>query len=185
MRVRLTWSLIVLFACAPCAAFVLTLSDSRKALAAALHEVIEALPSDTAAVCLTLPRGILAFWYSPGPRLLEELRTPRHRIVGPRQCPQTYGVPYVLVDSTGRNITPVRPLGYIDPHDVVVDAYQLLRTDSVSIEAIASQGTLHRHFTCTARRGPSRVWRARCESQGMSLSAVPPKRNAAADKRES
>jgi hypothetical protein len=80
----------------------------------------------------------------------------------------------VTVDSIGRNVAPVRPPGYIDPHDVDVHTYQLLGADSVSLVAVAHQGTRNRHFECSARRDPGGAWRARCDYKGMSMSAVPP-----------
>jgi hypothetical protein len=137
--------------------------------------LIEALPPDTVAVCLTLPGPPPAFWYSPATPLLEELRTPMHAVVGPLQCPRTYDLMYVMVDSTGRNITPERPPGYIDPYDVVVDRYQLLGSDSASLVATAHQGTRNHHYTCNARRNLDHSWSGRCEYKGMSVSAVPPK----------
>ena len=181
----LTWLMAGVLTCVSCTAHrqaalqrsrpVLTLSDDiRGALTAALHELIEALPGDSAAVCLTLPGPAPDYWYSPEPRLLEALRTPAHRVVGPLQCPQTYDLMYVIVDTSGGNINPVRPPGYIDPHDVGVDTYQLLGSDSVSLVAVAHQGTWNRHFACSARRSPRRAWRARCEYKGMSISTVPP-----------
>ena len=180
-----TWLVAGALACVSCAAYthtseqpsrpVLTLpSDTRQALAASLHELIAALPRDTVAACITLPGPAPAYWYSPEPRLLEELRTSTHPVVGPLQCPQTYDLMYVMVDSAGRNITPQRPPGYIDPHDVVVYTYQLLGSDSASLVAAAHQGTRNYHYTCIARRDLDQSWRARCEYKGMSISAVPP-----------
>jgi hypothetical protein len=185
MRRCLAWVIAGVVGFAPCAAHaqaigpggrpVLTLpTHTRRALAAALHELIAALPSDTAPVCLTLPGPPPAYWYSPEPRLLEELRTPAHRVVGPLHCPQTYDLMYVMVDSNGRNLTPVRPPGYIDPHDVDVHTYQLLGSDSLSLVAVAHQGTRNRHFECTAHRNSREAWRAHCDYKGMSISAVPP-----------
>jgi hypothetical protein len=186
MRRCLAWLIAGVVALLPCAAPaqaigpggrpVLTLpTDTRRALAVAMHELIGALPGDMAPVCLTLPGPAPAYWYSPEPRLLEELRTSAHRVVGPRQCPQTYDLMYVVtVDSIGRNVAPVRPPGYIDPHDVDVHTYQLLGADSVSLVAVAHQGTRNRHFECSARRDPGGAWRARCDYKGMSMSAVPP-----------
>jgi hypothetical protein len=139
-----------------------------------LKELIAALPSDTAPACLTIRGPAPAYLYSPDARLLEELRTPRRRIVPPRACPQTYDLMYVLVDSTGRNITPERPPGYVDPHEVVVDTYDLFGADSTSMKVVAHQGTRNRHFACAAHRERQRTWRARCVYQGMSISAVPP-----------
>jgi hypothetical protein len=81
---------------------------------------------------------------------------------------------YVLVDSSGRNISPVRPPGYIDPHDLVVYEYRLVGTDSATLRATASQGTTNRHFRCGARRGVDRMWRASCGPPGLSISALPP-----------
>ena len=115
--------------------------------------------------------GLLVF---SEPRLLDELRTPAHRVVGPPQCPQTYDVMYVIVDTSGGNITPARPPGYIDPHEVDVQTYQLVGSDSVSLVVVAHQGTWNRHFDCAARRDPHGAWRGRCDYRGMSMSAVPP-----------
>jgi hypothetical protein len=185
MRRRLVWFIATVGACLPCASHgqviapggkpVLTLAtDTRGALAAAVHELIAALPDDSATVCLTLPGPAPAYWYSPARRLLEELRTPEHRVVGPLQCPQAYDLMYGVADSTGQNITPVRPPGYIDPHDVGVYTYQQVGSDSVSLVAVAHQGTTNRHFACTARRDSGGTWRARCDYKGRSMSRVPP-----------
>src|SRR3954470_9010861 len=124
-------------------------NDTRGALAAALHELIAALPKDSAAVCLTLPGPAPAFWYSPEPRLLEELQTTTHRVVAPLQCPQTYDLMYsVMVDNSATT----RPPGYIDPYDIGVYTYQLLGSDSAAVVAVAHQGTRNHHYVCGARR---------------------------------
>jgi hypothetical protein len=149
-------------------------TDARRALTAALRELIAALPNDSATVCLTLPGPAPAYWYSPDAGLLERLQTSTHRVVRPAQCPHTYDLMYVMRDSAGRNITPVRPPGYVDPYDVVVRAYRLHESDSASVTVTAHQGTRNHHYECAARREAPGTWRARCDYQGMSMSAVPP-----------
>lgn len=184
MRRSQTWLMVGVIACVSCTTQtpapaqrgrpVLALpTDTRRALTAALHDLIATLPGDSAAVCLTFSGPAPAYWYSPEPQLLEELRTPTRRVVGSPQCPQTYDLMYVMVDSNGRNITPIRPPGYIDPYNVVVHTYQLLGSDSASIKATAHQGTRNHHYACAARRAASGTWSARCDYQGMSMSAVP------------
>jgi hypothetical protein len=148
--------------------------ETRRALAAELAEVIKALPSDSAPVCLTLPGGPPAFWYSPPSRLLASLRTGSRRVVGPIECPPTYELMFALVDSSGRSIDPVRPPGYTDPHDLVVYEYHLVGADSATLRATASQGTTNRHFRCSAHRGVDRMWRASCGPPELSISALPP-----------
>ena len=69
---------------------------------------------------------------------------------------------FVLVDSSGRNISPKRPPDYIDPHDVVLDEYQLVGADSGALRATASQGTGNLHFACGGRRGTNGRWHASC-----------------------
>jgi len=177
MHRRLVWSVATILVCVSCTphaqAFgqqsrpVLTLpTDTRHALAAALHELVEALPKDTVPACLTLPGPAPAYWYSPEPQLLEELRTPAHRVVVPAQCPHTYDVmASVYID----NHNPVRPPGYIDPHNVDVDKYELVGADSVSVVVTAHQGTLKRHYSCSAHRDQHQAWRARCRYLGMSM----------------
>ena len=185
MRRNLAWLMAGMITCVSCTTHTPALGQrgrpvlalpavTRRALTSALRELLAALPGDSAAVGLTFPGPAPAYWYSPEPRLLEELRTPAHRIVGPLQCPQTYDLMYVMVDSSGRNITPVRPPGYIDPYDVVVNTYQLVGGDSASISATAHQGTRNHHYACAARRDAAEMWSARCKYQGMSMSAVPP-----------
>lgn len=147
--------------------------ETQRFLAAALTELIQALPSDPNAVCLTIRGGPPAYAYSPGPGLLEALRPAARRIVGPVDCPPTYDQMYVLVDSNGRNISPKRPPGYIDPQDIVLDEYQLVGADSAALRATASQGTINLHFACVGRRDTNRRWQASCARPSRSISALP------------
>jgi hypothetical protein len=144
-------------------------TDTRAALAAALHELIAALPTDSVAVCLTLPGPPPTYWYAPEPRLLAGLQATTHRVVAPDNCPQTYDLmASVMVD----NSMPARPPGYIDPYDTDVWRYQLFGSDSASVVAVAHQGTLNHHYVCSARRDAGRAWRGHCEYKGRTMSAV-------------
>lgn len=148
--------------------------DAQRFLSAALTATIRALPSDSAPVCLVLRGGPPAFAYSPPEVLLAALRTDSRRIVASPDCPPTYDLMSVLRDSSGRDVTPERPAGYIDPHLLVVDEYRLVGADSASMRAVAHQGTVNRHFRCTARRGVDRIWRTSCQFLGQTMSALPP-----------
>lgn len=106
---------------------------------------------------------------------IQALQPAARRIVGPVNCPPTYEQMFVLVDSNGRNISPKRPPGYIDPHDVVLDEYQLVGADSGALRATASQGTSNLHFACGGHRGANGRWRASCARPLRSISALPSK----------
>ena len=176
------WIALALWSCASATAQpprrslpVITLAgETSEFFGAALAEAIRALPSDSAPVCVTLRGAPPAIFYRPPPLLLVSLQTDSHRVVASPDCPPTYDLMSVLRDSSGRDITPVRPPGYIDPHVLVVDQYELAGADSVSFRAVAHQGTLNRHFRCGARRGVNGVWQARCEFLGQTMSALPP-----------
>ena len=185
MRRYVVWCLAGIATCASCAVparaprpraetNAIFLGDTRFGLVAALKELVAALPSDSAPACLTIRGPAPAYFYSPDSLLLDELRTPSRRIVTQRACPPTYDLMSVLVDSSGRSITPARPPGYVDPHVVVVDGYDAVGSDSATFKAVAHQGTLNRHFACTAHREAQRVWNAHCVFLGTTMSAVPP-----------
>ncbi len=148
-------------------------AEETRALAAALNEVISWLPSDTAAVCVTLAGGPPQYWYSPDTALLARLRGSARRVVGSHECPQTYDRMVFLVDSTGRALNPARPAGYVDPHLLTVREQRLVGVDSALAVLDAHQGTRFWSYRCHSHREADGNWRPQCRKTNEGLSALP------------
>lgn len=146
----------------------------RDALTAELQELLGMLPGQTTTVCLVLRGGPPSYAYNPDDKLLGSLRVTSRPVAAWDDCPPTYDLMYVLVDSAGHPINRARPPGYTDPHAVDVVEYGFAGTDSAFMSVRASQGTLNRHYRCSARRTSQRKWRPNCFYTGTSVSRLPP-----------
>jgi hypothetical protein len=160
--------------------FALT-APQRGAVGAALASIIEHLPPDSVAACVTLRGGPPAYWYSPDSLLLRALSNDARRVTNPAGCPPTYARMVSLVDSTGRSLSPARPMGYVDPYEIVVNGYRFTSGDDATVVVHLSQGTRNVVYQCVSRREQAGTWRAECRKTGESLSARPAERAAAAD----
>lgn len=156
-------------------------SLERGAVGAALASIIEDLPPDSVAACVTIRGGPPAYWYSPDSLLLHALSNGARRVKNPAGCPPTYGQMVRLVDSTGRSLSPAPPKGYVDPYEIVVNEYRFTSGDNATVVVRLSQGTRNVFYECVSRRAQADTWRAECRKTGESLSALPPERAAAAD----
>jgi hypothetical protein len=148
-------------------------AEERRSVAAAIEEVIAALPPDTAVVCVTLVGGPPAYWYSPDAVLLARLGGGARRVVSPGDCPRAYESMVTIVDSTGRSLNPVRPLGYVDPHLVTLRAQRLVGADSAVANLDVYQGARIRRYRCHSHRESDGGWRAQCTKTGEAVSALP------------
>lgn len=155
--------------------------EETRALAAALNEVISWLPSDTAAVCVTLAGAPPQYWYSPDKVLLANLRGSTRRVVGSHECPQTHDRMVFLVDSTGRALNTARPASYVDPHLITVREQRLVGIDSAMAVLDAHQGTRFRAYRCDSHREADGTWKSQCRKTAEGLSALPSK-DVASDK---
>jgi hypothetical protein len=134
-----------------------------------LRAVLAQLPDSAISACVVLPGGPPSFWYDPDASLLGELRTTSRSVEQASECPPTDDLMVVYRDSSGKDATPRRPPGYVDPYWVRVQEQRLVGRDSAFAVVRASQGTLNRGFVCGARHRDAR-WEANCRYAGLSIS---------------
>jgi hypothetical protein len=150
---------------------LLALSSAETGVAAAsIRAVIDLLPSDTAAACVTLSGGPPAYWYSPDTSLMRRIGAGARRVVAPAECPPTYSTMIARIDSSGRPNSPVAPPGYVDPHEITVGERRMIGADFADVTIDVSQGTLNDFYRCTAHRPAGGEWAAQCRKTGSSIS---------------
>ena len=150
------------------------LAAETSVIASAISAVISLLPSDGGAACVTLSGPPPAYWYGPDTALLTKIQSPTRRVVAPGECPPTYDSMVALVDSGGRSRNPIRPTGYVDPHEIIVREQPIIAADSAVVMIDAHQGTLNDNYRCVARRALRGSWVAECRKIRTSISTLPP-----------
>jgi hypothetical protein len=149
------------------------LPAEREALGAILRTVMAQLPDSTTSACIVFRGGPPIYWYDPDSSVLASLRSTRRPVLRSSECPPTYDAMAVYRDSTGNDVTPRRPLGYVDPFLIQIQEQRLVGSDSAYAVVRASQGTLHYGYVCGARYRDAQ-WQASCWYGGMSISRLPP-----------
>jgi hypothetical protein len=147
-------------------------TDRIEALGAALRQIADILPADTAPICVGLAKASAPEVYSPEPALLDRLRSSQRRVLPWNHCPPTYASPVVIVDSLGRPVPTGRPLGYFDPHKITARELVSTDTDSAAYRIEAWQGTSGWIYECHATQR-SATWAARCRRVAGVVSSVP------------
>ena len=128
MRVFSNWPTIVVLSLASSVAAaqprslpaLKQLPAEREALGAILRTVLARLPDSTASACIVLWGGPPSYWYDHDSSVLASLQSTRRPVLRSGECPPTYDVMAVYRDLAGNDVTPRRPVGYVDPFQIQI-----------------------------------------------------------------